>query len=160
MISAPRRGASHETACRSPLAGASWESVPVLLPLREDLDRQGLEAQIRNAGLSDADRRTAALRLGFLQRASTPTRVSRLSLAPGVSLLCLPGEPFIEYQLFAASLDDFVVVAGYGDTGPGYVPLARSFAEGGYEITASGVSAGAEKALKRTLASLLREARP
>ncbi len=41
-------------------------------------------------------------------------------------MLCIyPGEPFIEYQLFAQaeSSDKFVCVAGYGDGGMGYLGM-------------------------------------
>jgi len=46
-------------------------------------------------------------------------------------------ESFIEYQLFAQQQlpGAFVATASYGDGPPGYIPLERSFAEGGYEPT-------------------------
>ena len=55
-----------------------------------------------------------------------------------VAIAHLPGETFIEYQLHAqaARPDAFVAVAGYGDLGTGYITLANSFAEGGYEPVA------------------------
>ncbi|MDP6721228.1 MAG: hypothetical protein QGF59_21350, partial [Pirellulaceae bacterium] len=53
-----------------------------------------------------------------------------------VSLLHLPGEPFVEYQLGAQVLfpKRFVAIAGYGDGGPWYLPTAEAFTQGGYEV--------------------------
>jgi hypothetical protein len=47
----------------------------------------------------------------------------------------MPGELFVEYQLAAQKMrpDSPVLMAGYGDYGPGYIGLAHSYAQGGYE---------------------------
>ena len=73
-------------------------------------------------------------------------------------LLHLPGESFIEYQLFAQQQcpDAFVATASYGDGGTGYIPLENSFAEGGYEPTQAFAAPESEKAMKETIAELLR----
>lgn len=64
----------------------------------------------------------------------------------------------MEYQLFAQQRrpDAFVAVAAYGDCGTGYIPLARSYDEGGYEPTDAFVSPGAEPLMYRAIAGLLR----
>ncbi|HPA47976.1 MAG TPA: hypothetical protein PK395_19585, partial [bacterium] len=56
-----------------------------------------------------------------------------------VHILHLPGEPMVEFQLFAQRVrrDAFVTVAGYGDCGTAYICTERSFPEGGYEPSAS-----------------------
>ena len=41
-----------------------------------------------------------------------------------------------------------MAVAGYGDLGPGYITLERSFAEGGYEPTDAFVSGASEAILR------------
>jgi len=69
----------------------------------------------------------------------------------------LPGEPFVEYQLKAQQLrkDSFVCVAGYGDGGPGYIPTAKAFLEGGYEPAVALAAPETEEILTRTLGKLL-----
>ena len=49
----------------------------------------------------------------------------------GVCLLLLPGESYVEFQLFAQQLrpESFVVSMGYGECGPGYVPIERAWEE-------------------------------
>jgi hypothetical protein len=71
----------------------------------------------------------------------------------------LPGEPFIEYQLKAQALrsDAFVCVAGYGDGGPGYIPTAKAYIEGGYEPTVALAGPKSEENLHKAMARLLKE---
>jgi hypothetical protein len=69
----------------------------------------------------------------------------------------LPGEPFVEYQLFAQSVlpDEFVAVAGYGEGGTGYICTEKAFAEGGYEPTASFVGPPTETVLKDAIREVM-----
>ena len=52
-----------------------------------------------------------------------------------MTLLHLPGEAFVEYQLQACSLrsSGFVAVAAYSDNGLWYVPTENEYPLGGYE---------------------------
>ena len=47
------------------------------------------------------------------------------------TILLLPGETYVEFQLAAQRLrpDDFICVAGYGDAPAGYIPTEKHFAE-------------------------------
>jgi hypothetical protein len=146
---------SERNALVQPIGRAEWKSKALTLPPREDLHADALAAVIRDRARPEVERKAAALRLTYLRRLAAPVMVSRLRLGDDGNLLCMPGEPFIEYQLHAAARSGFAAVAGYGDTGTGYIPLARSYREGGYEIDASGVSAAAEPILKRAIEELL-----
>ncbi len=81
-------------------------------------------------------RTIAALKLAWAQKREQVIDVSCLDLG-AASILNLPGEAFIEYQLAAQEMrpDLFVCVASYGDGGPGYIPTDKAFTEGGYEPT-------------------------
>jgi dienelactone hydrolase len=100
----------------------------------------------------------AALNLAWTERLKTRPTVqsSRLRVGP-VTLLFLPGESFIEYQLYAQSLrpDDFVAVAAYGESGPGYICCDAALTEGGYEPTMSRVGPPTEWRLKEAINTLL-----
>ncbi|MBX3411849.1 MAG: hypothetical protein KF708_03960 [Pirellulales bacterium] len=113
-------------------------------------------ATVENGEADARARLGAALSLAYRQRAEQPIEVSSLEIG-NVWLVHLPGEPFVEYQLDAQKLrpDDFVCVAGYGDGGPGYLCLERSYAEGGYEPTASLVVPESEKEMRRAISQLL-----
>ena len=99
----------------------------------------------------------AALKLTYLQRPHLPIPISCLHLNRDAAILHLPGEAFIEYQLYAQQQrpDSFVAVASYGDLGTGYITLQRSFDEGGYEPTDSFVSGKAEAILKDAIRKVL-----
>jgi hypothetical protein len=74
------------------------------------------------------------------------------------TILHLPGEAFVEYQLFAEGLlpNDFVAVASYGEGGTGYICTDKAFAEGGYEPTQSFVGPPTEALLKATIRQVLK----
>jgi hypothetical protein len=144
------------------LGRVRWDTLEMTLPPRSDLEAGSLRALVKDQGRREGDRKGAAQKLAYLQRLSTPTTCSRLRLgSPGsqgeADILFIPGEPFVEYQLAVAGERPTVAVAGYGDTGPGYIPMAHSYAEGGYEIGASCVSEDAEPimlgAMRRLLSS-------
>ncbi|MFC2087862.1 hypothetical protein ACFLSA_06865, partial [Bacteroidota bacterium] len=72
-------------------------------------------------------------------------------------ILHLPGELFVEYQLAAKAMrpELFVAVAAYGEMGPGYIPTAIGFEQGGYEARVSKVTPEAEEVLKSAMHKLL-----
>jgi dienelactone hydrolase len=105
-----------------------------------------------------AARLEAALNVAWRHRlAQDPElELSLLKLGP-VRLLNLPGEAFVEFQLYAQSLapEGFVAVAAYGEGGPGYICTDASMSEGGYEPTDSRVGPPTEFLLKSAIASVL-----
>jgi hypothetical protein len=115
-----------------------WRVEQVKLPpraepaFREPESRRVLEDSKQSA----ARRGNAAFQLAWLNRINRPIDLTCIEL-DGVSILHLPGEPFIEYQLRAQERrpDRFICVAGYGDGGPGYIPTAKAYLQGGYEPT-------------------------
>jgi hypothetical protein len=113
-------------------------------------------ALLDDAKQSKAKRGNAALQLAWLKRIDQPIELTCLDLGKAL-VLHLPGEPFIEYQLKAHELrkDAFVCVAGYGDGGPGYIPTAKAYFEGGYEPTVA-LAADSEQLLRQAMARLLK----
>ena len=74
----------------------------------------------------------AAMGLSWRQRCERgqPVDVPVIDLGPA-QLLLLPGESYVEYQLAAQKMrpDSFVLVAGYGEGGTGYIPTEQHWAE-------------------------------
>lgn len=147
---------------RVPLTAADvrWKVVPVKLPLSQRLDdEQPLESELGNAKARTAARVRAARDLAFarLTKAGHETQLSCLDAGP-VSILHMPGELFIEYQLAAQRLmpDRFVCMAAYGDYGAGYIGTEISYTQGGYETgIVSRVSPAVEGVLMAALRKLL-----
>ncbi len=118
-----------------------WRVEPIAFPERTDgefaydrnraivADQQGaLPPRIKSAMfVAWADR----LRVGY------QVPISRLKIG-SIQIVHLPGEPFVEFQLFAqqAARDSFVCVAGYGDVAVQYYGPDSIYADrGGYEQT-------------------------
>lgn len=143
-----------------PLTKLEWRARPVVLQSNPDFSEERMIKVIENTATAPATRISAAFRLGFIRHsaAGVPIQFTSLHLGDDVCLLHLPGESFIEYQLFAQRQlpGRFVATASYGDGAPGYIPLEQSFAEGGYEPTQAFAAPDSEKVMKDTIAELLR----
>lgn len=100
-----------------------------------------------------------AARFAWLRRCQAGKKINLGCLSLGkIRILHLPGEPFVEYQLAAKAerKDLFVVVAGYGDYGPGYIGTAIAYEQGGYETShVSNVAPEAENVLMTAIRKLL-----
>jgi hypothetical protein len=135
-----------------------WRTVPLLCTARSDRGFAVPEdLRIVSDAKADAKARAmAACRVAFHQRSHVPIELSALEIGP-LCVLHLPGEPFIEFQLLAQTLapKHFVAVAGYGDGGPGYLCTEKSYAEGGYEPTASMLVPQSETIINQAIGRLL-----
>jgi hypothetical protein len=91
-------------------------------------------------------------------RSGQPIRVTCLRVGTA-RMLHLPGELFVEYQLAARKMrpELGVMLAAYGNYGPGYIGTARAYDEGGYETakTSSFVGPEAEPKLLDAMRTLL-----
>jgi hypothetical protein len=146
---------------RQAVTGWDWRIEPVKLPPRREPSFGAEESRktLDDVKQAKAKRGNAAFQLAWLARLDRPIDLTCLELGKAL-VLHLPGEPFIEYQLAAQGMrkDAFVCVAGYGDDGPGYIPTAKAYFEGGYEPTVA-LAAPSEGLLHRALARLLKAGR-
>jgi hypothetical protein len=137
-----------------------WTTAPIVFKPREDLDLDQLRAVATDPKGTSATRNHSAMTFGWLSRCAQrrPILLSRLDLADDVTILNLPAETFVEYQLEAQKLrpDRFLATAAYGDGGPWYIPRTRSFDEGGYEPTVALVSPSTEPMYRKAIADLLK----
>ena len=149
--------ASEESAGRVPVHALEWRVQDVFLPPRSDHSEEELLAMVAD-GEEPTKRRTwAALRVAGLRRRHLPIPFGCLHLDDTACILHLPGETFIEYQLYAQeqSRAALTAVPSYGDCGPGYICLDRSYAEGGYEPLDSFVEPGVEAIMKNAIKALV-----
>lgn len=150
--------ASEEKMINEPTSNFHWRVRSVHLPPRTDVSDTDLKSVVEDVTQKPALRTRAAMHLTYRQRAlgQLPIQLTSMHLGEKLCLLHLPGESFVEYQLFAQEQNSgtFVCTAAYGDDGPWYIPLAKSYREGGYEPEASFVDPS-EKILKREIANLL-----
>ncbi len=144
---------------RVPAGMCEWRVRPVVLPARADATENDLLKTIGDATKAVAERNRSAMKLSYRRRAAakTPIPLTSLHLGKKLCLLHLPGESFIEYQLFAQEQrpDAFIATAAYGDDGPWYIPLKKSFDEGGYEPGVAFAEPEAETILKEEIKKLV-----
>jgi len=130
--------ASEESLQPKPIERISWKTVDVLPPPRATLSVDALVDMINNRANPVVERNRPALMLSWLRRheQKIPLTLSALHINE-ISLLHLPAECFIEYQLRAQQIapSRFVAVAAYGDDGPWYIPVQEEYPHGGYEVS-------------------------
>lgn len=150
--------ASVAAAQYKPAQDVRWRSVPLHFESRDDAQYnvKDADAAMRDSGKSALERLDAAMFLSWVQRINKPIDLTMMRLGDN-AFVHLPGEPMVEFQLYAQQLlpDAFVAVAGYGDCGPAYICPDRVYAEGGYEATASHTAPGAEALLRDAIKTLM-----
>lgn len=134
------RAWQHADARRSEIDATTFtfRCEPTVLPLTETLDWDERQATLHDKDATLLSHSQAARSLVWKQRCAQPIELSALHGA-GISIVNLPGEPSIEYQLALQALrpNDTVCVAGYGEYGPSYICTEAQYAQGGYEAETS-----------------------
>jgi hypothetical protein len=139
-----------------------WKAVPFAFPFRMQKPNPAWRKVIADSAQPSYERAYGAIKLGaWLDRKLLAHQVANVLTLGERRVLHLPGEVFIEYQLYGQGLhpQDFIACAALGDCSVGYVPLARSFKEGGYEPSeiASYTTPAVEKKLKAVIARSLKK---
>lgn len=146
---------------KEPLTAADvgWKSVPVSLPLAPYINEAELLEKIKTAPprgyISLVDQ------LAWLRWNEAGHKIDVACLRVGnARVLHLPGELFVEYQLAAKAMrpDLQVMMAAYGQYGPGYIGTDAAYPEGGYEtgVNSSNVRPGVEAVLMGAMKELLK----
>jgi len=143
------------------VSSLDWSVAQVAFARRTEasLSEEALRKDLADPKGDAARRIKAALGLSWYERLkSRPTvEITRLRIGRA-DIVHLPGEAFVEYQLYAQEQrpDRFVCVASYGEGGTGYICMDKSYAEGGYEPTYSFVGPPSEGRLKEAIRGLLK----
>jgi hypothetical protein len=138
----------------------AWRFHSVALPVSPALDESALLAVLENSSANTVERLRAVRDVAFARRMAEGHLVPLTCLRLGTaSIVHMPGELFVEYQLAAQAMrpDDFVAMAAYGDYGCGYIGTEVSYSQGGYETSrVSRVAPTVETILLDALRELLK----
>ena len=143
-----------------PVTSAEFRSVPLSLGARSS---KGFSSDELTARLKSDPKPfgqcLAALGLSWRNRveAGKPIDVPVLDFG-GAVLTLLPAEAYVEFQLLAQKQrpDSFVVAAGYGECGPGYVPIERAWSENDGNLADwCWVNPGSERLMTEAIAKAL-----
>ncbi|HEY1192440.1 MAG TPA: hypothetical protein VGE74_32755, partial [Gemmata sp.] len=125
--------AAWEATRRTALKDVNFKSVPLVLEPRtaEGFSEEALLKRLKGDP-KPFGQCLAALGLSWKKRCADgkPIDLPVLDLG-GPALALLPAESYVEFQLAAqeARPKGFVLVAGYGECGPGYIPIERAWKE-------------------------------
>jgi hypothetical protein len=137
-----------------------WRIKAVTLPAAPHLEIEKLKATIADEKSDLLSRLRAGRNLAWALRCAGEEKIDITCLTLGpIAVLHMPGELFVEYQLAAQAMrpDSPVLMAAYGDYGPGYIGLAHSYSQGGYETgPVSRVAPDVEDVLMGAMRELLK----
>ncbi len=143
---------------RDILAEPELKVTPILLePSNENHHRrETLEKMMNDTTQKHHVRIDSAMELAWKNRSAQPIPIEVLHIG-NVSILSLPGEPMVDFQLYSQQIvpQRHVFVAGYGDCGPAYICTEKSFEEGGYEPYASHIVPSSETKLKLAIKEVI-----
>jgi hypothetical protein len=153
---------AYDSARKVPMRSAdvAWRATAVALPLSKLYNAKELETRVADAKLPVADRLRAARNLVWARRCEAGDKIEIACLKIGPAyVLHMPGELFVEYQLDAQTRrpEAPVMMAAYGDYGPGYIGTAIAYTQGGYETgPVSRVAPEVDGVLRGAMAELLK----
>ena len=149
---------------RVPLTQMKFRAVPLRLEPRNEPEDFTVEGSQKLLGPQSKPfaQCLAAMNLAWRKRADAGHKldVPVVDFGPAQFLL-LPAESYVEYQLHAQSVrpDSFVMVAGYGESAPGYIPIERAWAEKDSNLGDwCWVAPGSEARMKAAIAAALKPA--
>jgi hypothetical protein len=130
----------------------------VELPLSHQPSRDKL-AQIADTG-SPLEKQWSARLLAEPPSPTRPFSVQRIDLAAELSLIALGGEVCCDYGHFVKQMtpDRLILPVSYANGLTGYIPSARMFPEGGYEVDSSGLYYGLPAPFEPSIEALIHAA--
>ena len=151
--------AADQSLKREPVDSVLWKTHEILPPPRQGITEEMLLAQIEDKKRPVVGRNRPAFELTWIRRtkAKTPPIVLSALHLNHLTLLHLPAEVFVEYQLRAQKLAPtrFVATAAYGDGGPWYIPTKEEYPNGGYEVSVAFADPAIDDALTEGMKKLL-----
>jgi hypothetical protein len=138
---------------------AAWKTEEILPSPNPGYVPEKLREMVANAKNAAANRIRPAMVLSWIQRLEqrVPIVLSALEIN-SISMLHLPAEAFVEYQLRAQRMrpDRFVATAAYGDGGAWYIPVKEAYPQGGYEVSVANCADTVDAMLTGGVGALLR----
>jgi hypothetical protein len=150
--------ASEKQLAPQPISKVSWQTQDVLPEVNPAFTQESELAALTNPNNRPANRLRPAMRLAWMERIAKgmPITLSALHVNE-VSMLHLPAESFLEYQLRAQQMQPgrFVATAAYGDGGAWYIPVKEAFPEGGYEVSVANCAPAMDDLMSAGIRQLL-----
>ncbi len=143
-----------------PITEVTFCSVKIPLTARNtEFHTEALLQQRLKSDRNPFHRAEAAMGLAWYERVKSGHEIDLPLIDFGLAqLLLLPAETYVEYQLYAQQLrpESFVMCLGYGECGPGYIPIERAWREKDQNLSGwAWVGPDSEEALKLSIRNVL-----
>jgi len=149
---------SEASLIKKPVKSIEWKTRKFLPPLNPAFNETALVQEISKKSNRIVARNRRAYTVAFIRRIQKqiPILLSALQIND-ISILHLPGECFVEYQLRAQAQasDQFVACTAYGDGGPWYIPTRQAYPQGGYAVSVAWCADETDQILSAGIQSLL-----
>lgn len=142
----------------APVGRVTWKTHDFLAPPNPVFVPDKLRENLANVKNVPANRIRPAMQLAWIHHVNSGPPIVLSALHVGdISMLHLPAECFVEYQLRAQQLGSgrFVATAAYGDGGPWYIPVKTEYPKGGYEVSVANCSDAVDDILTKGIKELL-----
>lgn len=153
--------AAEKTLVPEAIESIRWETEDILPPVNPVFDEEQLMRQISDKKQRVVNRNRPSYTVAWIRRiqAKLPITLSSMHVN-NISLLHLPSESFIEYQLRAqaSAPNRFVACAAYSDGGPWYIPTADAYPQAGYAVSVAHCASSMDPILSGGIQSLLSRA--
>ena len=152
---------SNATLKPEPIRSFAWDTEHILPPLDPPFNEEQLLVGIRNKTNRVVARNRPSYTVAFIRRVKEGIPITLSSLhVNDISMLHLPAESFIEYQLRAQAIapNRFVACAAYGDGGPWYIPVKEAYPQGGYAVGVAWCSPQIDPLMSNGIQTLLSKA--
>lgn len=144
-----------------PIRSVAWKTHDIQPPSDDRFDEEAILRNIANKEAAVSSRNRPSYTVAWLRRTAAMIPITLSSLhVNNASLLHLPSESFVEYQLRAQAEapDRFVACAAYGDGGPWYIPTAEAYPQGGYAVSVAWCDPAIDRILTSGVKTLLKDA--
>jgi hypothetical protein len=144
-----------------PINSVAWHTHDIQPPPDARFNEEAIMNNIANKKAAVSSRNRPSYTVAWLRRTAAMIPITLSSLhVNNASLLHLPSESFVEYQLRAqaAAPDRFVACAAYGDGGPWYIPTAEAYPQGGYAVSVAWCDPAIDGILTNGVKTLLKDA--
>ncbi len=141
-----------------PIRSLRWTTHDILPFHDPRFELDALLKQIADRSQPVVNRNRPTFTVSWIRRCRQKIPVTLTSLhVNDTSMLHLPGECYVEYQLRAQATapDRFVACAAYGDGGPWYIPTADAYPQGGYSVSVAWCGPEIDAALTGGIKTLL-----
>ncbi len=142
-----------------PITSIRWDTHDIQPPSDKRFDEEAIMRVVNDKEQPVVSRNRPAYTVAWLRRTAAKVPITLSSLhVNNASLLHLPSECFIEYQLGAQAAvpNRFVACAAYGDGGPWYIPTAEAYPQGGYAVSVAWCDRAIDEILTAGISALLK----